>query len=412
MRLWSAAAISSAGDQITQLALPIIAIDRLGAGTFEVGLLLTIEQLPHLLLPLVAGAWIDRLRKRSVLLACDIGRALVLLVIPAAAWMDVLSLHLMFVVGFLAGSFATWHMIAWQSILPLIVDQEALVPASAATGQVEAVAQVAGPVAGGGVIQAIGAPGAVLLDALSFAGSAVLIRQLPQHEELARVKHPPLIGQIGEGIRYIMRQPVLRAIGVSGAIGVFFYAMRDPMLRVFLLDDKGLSAGRYGLIFSLAAVGFAAGSFLPGPAARRFGVGNAIVWSIPLFGLAGLGLAAAVAIDYRAPILIAVMMFFEGLFEPVNNINQLSLRLSLMPRDMRGRLTSVVRMLIRGAYPLGALLGGYLGEHLGVRSAIWITALGAPISIIAFWRSGILGYRRLPDIPAEPGSVGGETLGE
>jgi MFS family permease len=401
LRLWSASAISAGGDQVTKLALPIIAIDRLDAGAFAVGLLLTVEQLPQLLLTLIAGAWVDRLRKRSVLLACDLGRAAVLLLVPIAAWADFLTMPLLFAVGFVAGCFATWHMIAWQSMLPLVVGSDELVPAASAIGQIEAISEIGGPVAGGGLVQAVGAPAAVLLDAVSFAGSAALINQLPQNEELAGEKRPPLIGQIGQGVRYILHDPVLRAIGLSGAAAVFFYATRDPLLRVFLLDEKGLSPGRFGLIYSVASVGYATGMFLPNRMARRFGLGNAIFWSLPVFGLATLGLAIAVSLDYRPALLIAVMLFFENLFEPTNNVNQLSLRLTLMPRDMRGRLTSVVRFLIRGAYPLGALAGGFLGEKLGTQTAIWLSVLGPPVAMLAFWRSGILRFRKLPELMGE-----------
>jgi hypothetical protein len=166
LRLWSAAAVSAAGDQITKLALPVLAVAELNAGTFDVGLLLTFEQLPQLLFTLVAGAWIDRLPKRPVIIACDLGRAAVLLAIPIAAWLDALSLPVLWVIGFAAGFFTTWHMIAWQSLIPLITPGDKILPAAAAVTQVEAMSEVAGPAAGGGLVQLIGAPAAVLVDAV------------------------------------------------------------------------------------------------------------------------------------------------------------------------------------------------------------------------------------------------------
>jgi len=398
-RLWSAAAISAAGDQVSKLALPIIAIGTLHAGPFEVGLLLTVEQLPQLLFALIAGAWIDRLPKRRVLLICDAGRAAVLLLLPIGAAFDRITLPLLFVVGFVAGIFTTWHMIAWQSMLPLITRSDQLVPATSAIGQVESIVEVGGPFVGGGLIELVGAPTAVLIDAVSFAASARLIQQLPPTEVLRQSAHPPVLGQIREGVRYLLREPALRAIGLSGAVGVFFFSLRDPLLRVFLLDTKGLSAGRYGLIFTAAAVGYAIGSFLPGPVARKIGVGDAILWPHLGFGLAGLGVALAVTLDQRAPLWIALMLLLEGVFEPINNVNQLALRLTLMPQEMRGRLTSVVRFLIRGAYPLGAFAGGLVGQLIGIRAGIWLSALGVPLGAACYLGSNIRQYRHLPALP-------------
>ena len=388
--------------------MPIIAIATLHAGPFEVGLLLTVEQLPQLLFPLIAGAWIDRLPKRSVLLVCDIGRAAVLIVVPLTAWVDLLSMPILFVTGFVAGTFTTWHKIAWQSMLPLVTERGDLIPAAAAIGQVEAIAEVGGPMAGGGLVGLVGGPAAILVDALSFAGSALLIRQLPRNERLHQGTHPPILGQIRQGVAYIARDPILRAIGLSGSVGVFAFAMRAPLLSVFLLDEKGLSPGRYGLIFSLSAVGFLLGSFLPNPVARRIGVGNAIVWPHIGFGLAFAGVALAVSLDHRAPLIIAVMLMIEGVFEPINNINQLSLRLSLMPAEMRGRLTSVVRFLVRGSYPIGALLGGWLGERIGISWALWIAVAGMPLGMLCYWGSGVLAYRTLPSLPIEAAPAIGE----
>ena len=401
LRLWAASAVSAAGDQVTRLALPIIAVTTLGAGPFHVGLLLTFEQLPQLLFTLVAGAWIDRLPKRPVIMICDAGRALVLLAVPIAAWLDMLSMPGLYAIGFLAGVFTTWHMIAWQSLLPMITPGSEMIAGASAITQVEAMAEVAGPVAGGGLVQLVGAPAAVLIDAVSFAGSAALIGQINVDEPPARSVQTSILSEIRAGFRYLFSDPILRAIGLSGGLGVFFYSIREPLLRVFLLDTKGLSAGAYGLVFTVAAIGFAIGAFLPGPVARRVGVGNAIVWPNVGLTLTAIVIAAAVMLDWHAVAVISGMLFLEGVIEPTNNINQLSLRLALMPREMRGRLTSVVRFLIRGAYPLGTLVGGAVGQWIGIGNAIWLTVLCGPLGMAAYIGTSILQYRQLPAVEVE-----------
>lgn len=400
-RLWSAAAISAAGDQVTKLALPIIAIDRLGAGPFEVGLLLTFEQLPQLLFTLVAGAWIDRVPRKPVIFISDLGRAAVLLAIPLFAWLDLISMPLLICLGFLAGVFTTWHMIAWQSLVPSIASGDQMISGVSSITQIEALAEVGGPAIGGSLIGAIGAPAAVVLDALSFAGSATLISGIEVHEQVQASERTPLLQEIRDGFRYLLAHPVLRAIALSGCLGVLFYSTREPILRVFLLEEIDLSPGRYGLVFTVSAIGYAIGTLLPGPVSRRIGIGNAIVWPHLGLLLPGIGLALSVGAGSSAPLLIAAFLFIDGLIEPINNVNQLALRLTLMPRDMRGRLTSITRFMIRGAYPIGAMTGGLIGEHLGIGTAIWISAVAGPVGAIVYWRSGILRYRTLPEIAAE-----------
>ena len=401
LRLWTAAAVSAAGDQVTRLALPILAVTTLDAGPFEVGLLLTFEQLPQLFFTLVAGAWTDRVPKRPLIVLCDAGRAIALLAVPVAAWLDVLSLPALYSVAFVVGIFTTWHMVAWQSLLPLIVKGDQMIAGTSAVVQVEAMAEVTGPVAGGGLVQLVGAPAAVLIDAVSFAGSAALIRQIDVQEAPREPTGASLLAEIREGFRYLFSSPILRAIGLSGGLGVLFYSVREPLLRVFLLDDKGLSAGQYGLVFTFGAAGFAIGAFLPGPVARRIGIGNAIVWPNAGLTLTAIVIALAVTLDQYAVALIATMLFVEGVIEPTNNINQLSLRLSLMPKAMRGRLNSVVRFLIRGAYPLGTLAGGAIGEWIGIRGAIWLAVLCGPLGMAAYIGSPVLQYRRIPDLDEE-----------
>ncbi len=154
-------------------------------------------------------------------------------------------------------------------------------------------------------------------------------------------------------------------------------------------------------MFTFGAAGYAIGAFLPGPVARRIGIGNAIVWPNVGLTLTSIVIALALTLDQYAVALIAAMLFLEGVIEPTNNINQLSLRLSLMPREMRGRLNSVARFLIRGAYPLGTLAGGAFGEWIGIRGAIWLAVLCGPLGMAAYIGSPVLRYHHLPEVDEE-----------
>ena len=278
-RLWIGETVSQFGTFISQIALPLVAILVLHASTFEVGLLATLEMLSFLVVGLPAGAWIDRMRFRLVLIVNDLVRAVALVSIPVAQWFGVLTIGQLYVVALVTG-FATVFF-AYQSYLPALVDRDALVEGNSKLQASESVSQIAGPGVGGVLIQVLTAPYAVLVDALSFLWSAswvAAIRARPPKPE--RKLDRSLRREIGEGMRFVLGNRLLRSIAGCTGSSNFFSNMSFPVFYVLLARELHLSAGVIGLFTSVAAVGGLIGSLVASRIASRLGQGPTIWMSI------------------------------------------------------------------------------------------------------------------------------------
>src|ERR671931_2484054 len=241
MRLWTAESVSRRGSQVSLLALPLVAITVLHASTFEGGLLSTAEFAPFILVGLPAGVWVDRLRRRPVLIAGDLGRALALASIPVAYWLDVLSIGQLYAVGFVTGVLTVFFDVAYQSYLPSLVEPEQLIEGNAKLEISNSGASIAGPGLAGGLIQLVTAPLAVLADAISFLASAVFVGAIRRRE-------PPPAGdqdrararggmrrEIAEGLRYVLGHRLLRWIAVTTASANLFSSMITAILVLYLV---------------------------------------------------------------------------------------------------------------------------------------------------------------------------------
>src|SRR5262245_15274698 len=397
--------ISQLGTQVTQIALPLVAILTLDASPFEVGLLVTLEFAAFLLIGLPAGAWVDRMRKRSVLIAGDIGRAVLLGSVPAAYWLDALAMPQIYAVALLTGACTVFFDVAYQSYLPHLVGRERLVEGNAKLEAVRGVNQIAGPTAAGLVVQALTAPIAILADAVSFVGSAVYLGFIRKREPKPdRQPHAHLGREIAEGLRFVLGNRLLRAIAFCTGTGNFFGSMVSAMFIVLLADELRLSAGTIGLVFSVGAVGGLLGAFVATSVASRLGQGPAIWLSLAVTGpfwllipLAEPGwLLWAAAGGYAV----------AGVGTVVYNITQVSFRQGLTPEPLLGRMNATMRFLVWGTLPLGSLLGGILGELVGVRETIWIAAVASCLPFLWTYLSPLRSMRDLPvhEGGSEPGS--------
>ena len=379
-RLWAGQTISQFGSQVSTLALPLVAVVALHASAFRVSLLATFGILPYLLFALPAGAWVDRVARRPVLIGADAARALALGSIPlAAAVADVTFVQLV-VVGFVAGTMTVLFDVAYQSYLPSLVEQDDLVDANSKLEISRSGAQIGGPGLAGVLIQWLGAPYAVAVDAVSFAWSALFLQRIHTQEAVERpAEAPNLQREIGEGLRYLLHDGRWRATTAYSATANLASGITGPLILVYAVRRWGLSPGQLGLAFMLGNIGWLVGALLAGRTARVLGLGRALVLGGAIAGSPFL-LVPLLPTAYAIPGLAAVQaIWLLGLI--IYNVNALSLYQTQVPARMLGRVSASRRWIVFGVISLGNLLGGVLASQVGVRSAL---VLGASISLVAF----------------------------
>ncbi|SHF63527.1 Predicted arabinose efflux permease, MFS family [Jatrophihabitans endophyticus] len=394
-RLWIGETVSQFGTQISQVALPLVAILALHASTFEVGLLTAFESIAFLVVGLPAGAWVDRMRYRWVLVVNDVVRAAGLASVPAAQAMGALTIGQLYVVALVVGVGTVFFDVAYQSYLPQLVDRRGIVEGNAKLQASESVSQIAGPSAGGLLVQALTAPYAVLVDALSFLWSAswvAAIRARPPKPARRPDRH--LGREIREGLAFVLHDRNLRAIAMCTGTANLFNTMGFAVFFVLLARDLSLSAGAIGLIMSTAAVGGLLGSFVATRVARRFGQGPTIWGSIAVSMPTGF-VAPFVHRDWSLGLLAVAFVVFWGT-SVVYNITQVSFRQGLCPPQLLGRMNATMRFLVWGTMPLGGVIGGALGSAVGVRGTLLVAAIGGCLPVLPVFFSPLRWQRELP----------------
>ncbi len=397
--LWGGQTVSELGSQVSLLAIPLLAVGTLHATTFEMGLLTAASTAAFLIVGLPAGVWVDRMRRRRVMIAADLGRMLALGSVPVAYAVGGLTLAQLFVVTLASGILTVFFDVAYQSYLPALVGREHLVEGNAKlTGSAE-VAAVAGPSVAGGLVQAIGASAAVAVDSASFLASAATISAIRTPEpkpEVPEGGHPKLAHDIAEGLRFVFGNVLLRAIAATTATSNLFSGIAAAVEIVFLVREVHASPGLIGLLFSLGGVGGVLGALAAGPIARHFGGARATI-----IGIAGS--VGALLIPLTMP--GAGLLFFgAGLFcisfsAVVYNVNQVSFRQRLCPDRLLGRMNATMRFVVWGILPIGALIGGVLGTVAGLRQTLWIGAVGEALAGIWLLLSPM---RTMHDFPHAP----------
>ncbi|TQS26903.1 MFS transporter [Microbispora sp. KK1-11] len=376
-RYAGADAISKLGSEVSLVALPLTAALTLHASPFQVGLLTAAEMLAFLLVGLPAGAWVDRMRRRPVLVAADAVRALALLSIPAAAALGVLGLPQMYAVALVNGLCTVFFDVAHQSYLPSIVGREDLARGHGTLAANQSLAQLAGPGIGGWLVQALTAPIAVVADALSYAGSALLLLGVRADEKPggrdARGEGRRLWSEIAEGLLFVAGQPVLRRVAAVGALMMLSFGLWSATVPLYLVREVGTSPGTYGTLLSAGAVGGVAGAWLAPRIAARLGTGRAMyaaAWAATVC-------TAPLALTAAGPrlLILPVALAAGGVATTVFSVAQGAYRQSICPPHLLGRLSATMRFLMWGPMPLGGLLAGTLGQFAGVRVAFW-TACG------------------------------------
>jgi MFS family permease len=405
IKLWSAETVSQFGTQFTFLALPLVAIDVLHASAFEVAALTTVEFLPFLLVSLLAGVWVDRLRRRPILVAGDLARALLLASIPVAHWLGALTIWHLFVVAFLVGIATVFFDVAYQSYLPSLVERQQLIDGNAKLEISRAAAQLGGPGVAGLFVQFLKAPVAILVDAISFVGSALFILSIrkgenpPQSAETASRRR--MQEELSEGLRYVLTHPYLKNIAACTALFNFFGNLGFAVLLVFARRELHLSPAAIGLAFTLSNVGPLIAAFNANRISERFGVGHTIIASAviggPMFLVVPFAPEGNAALAWLVPAFV-----IAGFTNVIYNVTQVSLRQAITPERIQGRMNSVMRFIVWGTIPLGSLVGGVLASQIGLKETLIIGGLGSCLPFLPVLFSPVRNVRKMPEPIAEP----------
>jgi MFS family permease len=375
--------VSQIGSQVTLLAVPTVAILILHAGPFQVGLLSALEFLAFPTLGLVAGVYADRLRRRPIMIVCDLGRMLALGSIPVAYLLNALVLEQLYVVALLTGIFTVFFDVSYQSYLPVLVERSNLLEGNTKLEISRSVAQVSGPAIAGFLIQWIGGAKAVAVDALSFLVSAVALSTIrtpePEPKPAGASGATGFIAEMKEGIVVVFKNPILWRIAACTATTNFGSIMVfGAVLLVFMYRDLHLSAAVVGIIFAIGSVGSLLGALMASWISRRLGLGLTLGTSIVVGGVSLLLTPLALL---GAPVLVlGATGLVTGITIPVYNINQVSLRQAITPDRVQGRMNATMRTIVWGTFPLGGILGGILGTTVGVVQTI---ILGGVLSTLA-----------------------------
>lgn len=397
LKLWSAQTVSQLGTQITQLALPLAAIIVLDASAFEVAALGAIEFAPFLLFSLPAGAWIDRIRRRPVLVLADVGRAAALVSVPIAYALDVLTIWQLYAVGFAAGTLTVCFDVAYQSYLPSLVDRSQLADGNAKLEISRSGAALAGPSLAGALVDLFTAPVAILADAISYVVSAMFVAAIRREEAEVRREGEPtrLRVEIMEGLRYVLTHPILRPSMAFVAISNFFGSVLFSILLVYAVRELDFEPAEIGVIFALGNVGFLVGAALTTRIAARLGIGPTLVWSAFFVGWPLL-LVPLAPQSAAAPFFVVAFaaVSFAGV---VYNVTGLSLMQAITPNRLLARMNASRRFVVWGVIPLGSLTGGALAATIGLEPTLWIGAVAGSLGFLPVLFSPIRSLRELPE---------------
>jgi MFS family permease len=398
--LWGGETVSELGSQFSLLAIPLLAVRTLGATTFEVGLLAAASTAAFLIVGLPAGVWVDRARRRWVMIAADAGRLMALGSIPVAYAFGILTLLQLFVVTLVAGILTVFFDVAYQSYLPSLVGRDHLVEGNAKLTGTSQVAQVAGPGLAGALVQALGGAYAIAFDSVSFLLSGAAVAAIRTPEPVPSVPeggHESVAHDIREGLRFVFGQSLLRAIMGATATSNLFSGVQTAVEIVFLVRVVDAPPSIIGLLFAMGGVGGIVGAIAAGPMARKIGgVRATIVGSFSSVG----GLLIPLTTPHAGLLLFGFGILFSSFGAVVYNVNQVSFRQRLCPDRLLGRMNATMRFVVWGVLPIGALLGGLIGSGIGPRPTLWIAMIGQSLAGVWLLASPM---RTMRDFPTPQG---------
>ena len=373
-KLLAGQSISGLGSAVTQIALPTIAVLILHAGPFELGILIALQRIPFPVLALFVGVWIDRLPRKRVMIVADILRAATLATVPISFGAGFLGLPLLYAVSLVTGVLTIFFDLAYLSYVPELVDRDRLSDANSTLQMSSSVANLAGPGIGGLLIQAVGAARAVSIDAASFVVSFLSLLWMGADSVRAeRRESQGMWRDLREGFAHVFANPVLRTlIVVLGAV-ILCAHMMEPNLYPFVYSNLHFTPAILGWILSVEGAAAVIGAFFTPRIIGRFTAG----WILAVTGVTTAAAFVVVSFAAAGPSILIVggALIVNGLLDPVNNVTQWSLRQLLTPDHLQGRMNSIFRTVYWGAWPLGNLVGGYVGSLIGARTTIFTAGI-------------------------------------
>jgi MFS family permease len=384
IKFWSGQSISLVGSQVTALALPLTAAITLQATAMQMGVLTAIQYAPFLLFGLFVGVWVDRLRRRPILIAANLGRGLLLGLIPVAALLGVLHIGQLYALGFLTGVLTVCFDTAYVSYLPGLVGREQLVDGNSKLQISFSTAAFVGPSLGGVLVQWLTAPVAIAVDAVSFFVSAVFLCLIRRHEpEPPPVSQRSVWGEMREGLRPLISDPITLAIMVGTATSNFFINLQISVRLLYITRDLRLSPAMLGFMFATASLGSLVAAVFARKISRLAGIGPTLICTQLLVGISALALPLAGGGYWAIIITIMASMVLWGFAMMTYDITEICFRQFITPDSLLGRVSASRRFVTWGVALPGALLGGVLGEALGLRTTLFIG--GGGVVCAALW---------------------------
>ncbi|MGH3013513.1 MAG: MFS transporter [Gaiellaceae bacterium] len=395
---WLGQSVSLLGDQITYIALPLVAVLELDAGPAQMGLLGAAALIPHLLLSLPAGVWLDRVaRRRRILIGCDLARAALLATVPIAFGFDALTLGHLYAVAFLTGCFAVFFDLSYPTVFVSVTPREQYLEGNSLIHGSRSFSNVAGPSVGGVLVQAFSAPFAILADAVSYLGSAAFLAQVGAPEAPVEEVEGGMRTRVAEGLRFIGGNSIFRpALSATATLNFFNYAFH-ALFVLYATRTLGVAAGTLGLILGAGAVGGILGATIATRVARVLGVGNAFLLGCVLFPAP---LVLVPLADGPRALIIGMLFaaeFFAGMGVMILDINGGSIMYALTPDRLRSRAWGAFNFVNWGIRPIGSLVGGALGAWIGVRPTLWVATIGAIAGALWLLPSPVPALRELPE---------------
>ena len=407
--MWVGQTISRFGSVVTRTALPLVALLVLGAGPVELAILVIAQSLAVLVVGLVAGAWVDRLRRRPILIGTDLIRALLLFSIPVAQGLGALRTEQLYVVAFLEGALATLFSSAYPAYVPSLIGIERVVEGNSKLAMSASIAEVGGPGFAGALVQIVSAPFALLVDAVSYIVSAISIALIraPEPARPPREATSRIFGEVLEGLSAVRRHPVVFPLATRSVLGHIAGAFYGVLYSLYLLRELHLDPFLLGVVISAGGVGSLIGSAFASRVVNAIGLGPAVLWMA--LGSSAIGVLTPLA---QGPVFLATLMVFlpqligDGL-QTIEGVAEISLVQGLIPDRILGRANATLEVVSHGiGYPIGALIAAAIAESIGIRAAIAVGWAGMAVSLLFIVFSPIPRVRR----PSDYVPTGGEAV--